>query len=119
MARLYHLSWSGGVPRLNDILTCADASAVPDGASGRLTFIMLSMFSMLVYAYYSSAIVSALMAAGGGGPTSLRDLADSRYALASEDYDWMRYLMFDVNSTYWNALVLHHNPIPTIFINGL
>ncbi|XP_073947794.1 ionotropic receptor 75a-like isoform X2 [Choristoneura fumiferana] len=80
-----------------------DASAVPDGASGRMTFMMLSMFSMLVYAYYSSAIVSALMAAGGGGPTSLRDLADSRYALASEDYDWIRYLMFDVK-TNWEDL---------------
>nr|AXF48854.1 ionotropic receptor IR23 [Lobesia botrana] len=78
-----------------------DASAVPEGASGRFTFMVLSVCSTLVYAYYTSAIVSALMSAGGGGPTTLRALADSRYSLASEDYDWIRYHIFDVFKPDW------------------
>ncbi|XP_063628575.1 uncharacterized protein LOC134800050 [Cydia splendana] len=78
-----------------------DASAVPEGASGRLTFMVLSVCSMLVYAYYSSAIVSALMSAGSSGPTTLRALGDSGYRLASEDYDWIRTHMFDVYIPTW------------------
>lgn len=58
---------------------------------------MLSISSMLVHAYYTSAIVSDLMSSGRSGPDSLRALADSRYAIASEDYDYMRYQMFDVS----------------------
>ncbi|XP_061722209.1 uncharacterized protein LOC133528767 isoform X1 [Cydia pomonella] len=78
-----------------------DASAVPEGASGRITFMVLSVCSMLVYAYYSSAIVSALMSAGSSGPTTLRALGDSRYRLASEDYEWIRAQMFDVYIPNW------------------
>ncbi|XP_063541521.1 uncharacterized protein LOC134750289 isoform X2 [Cydia strobilella] len=78
-----------------------DASAVPVGASGRITFLFLSVWSMLVYAYYSSAIVSALMSAGSSGPTTLRALGDSRYRLASEDYEWIRAQMFDVYIPNW------------------
>lgn len=78
------------------ILKLLDASAVPKGLSGRWTFMVLSVCAMLVHAYYTSAIVSALMSAGSGGPDSLRSLADSKYAIASEDYSYMRYLFFDV-----------------------
>ncbi|XP_013167364.1 PREDICTED: uncharacterized protein LOC106117548 [Papilio xuthus] len=80
-----------------------DASAVPEGASGRWTFVVVSVFSMLIHAYYTSAIVSDLMSTGRSGPDSLRALADSKYAIASEDYDYMRYLMFDVE-TNWDEL---------------
>ncbi|CAK1590486.1 unnamed protein product [Parnassius mnemosyne] len=80
-----------------------DASAVPEGFSGRWTFLVLSISSMLIHAYYTSAIVSDLMSTGRSGPDSLRSLADSRYAIASEDYDYMRYLMFDVK-TNWEDL---------------
>ncbi|VVC90466.1 unnamed protein product, partial [Leptidea sinapis] len=59
--------------------------------------------TMLVHAYYTSAIVSALMSTGRSGPDSLRALGDSRYEIASEDYDYMRYLMFDVQ-TNWEDL---------------
>lgn len=76
--------------------TFLDASAVPNGISGRWTFLVMSISSMLVHAYYTSAIISALMSSGQSGPDSLRTLADSRYAIASEDYDYMRYLFFDV-----------------------
>ncbi|XP_072934745.1 uncharacterized protein [Epargyreus clarus] len=75
-----------------------DASAVPEGTSGRLTFIVLSISSMLVHAYYTSAIVSALMSTGRNGPDSLTSLANSKYAISSEDYDYMKYLMFDVET---------------------
>ncbi|KAG6461429.1 hypothetical protein O3G_MSEX012626 [Manduca sexta] len=87
------------------LATCLqqDASAVPEGLSGRWTFIVLSVSSMLVHAYYTSAIVSSLMSTGRSGPETLRDLADSRYAIASEDYDYMRYLFFDVK-TNWDDL---------------
>ncbi|XP_050684874.1 ionotropic receptor 75a-like [Leptidea sinapis] len=80
-----------------------DASAVPHGISGRWTFLVLSISAMLVHAYYTSAIVSALMSTGRSGPDSLRALGDSRYEIASEDYDYMRYLMFDVQ-TNWEDL---------------
>ncbi|XP_075983885.1 ionotropic receptor 75a-like [Anticarsia gemmatalis] len=80
-----------------------DASAVPEGASGRWAFTVLSVSGMLVHAYYTSAIVSALMSTGRGGPDSLKALADSKYAIASEDYDYMRYLFFDVKTT-WDEL---------------
>ncbi|CAG5024549.1 unnamed protein product [Parnassius apollo] len=80
-----------------------DASAVPEGFSGRWTFVVLSISSMLIHAYYTSAIVSDLMSTGRSGPDSLRSLADSRYSIASEDYDYMRYLMFDVR-TNWEDL---------------
>ncbi|XP_050353693.1 ionotropic receptor 75a-like [Nymphalis io] len=75
-----------------------DASAVPEGISGRWTFLVLSISAMLIHAYYTSAIVSALMSAGRSGPDSLRTLGDSKYSIASEDYDYMRYLMFDVET---------------------
>ncbi|XP_045454238.1 ionotropic receptor 75a-like [Melitaea cinxia] len=75
-----------------------DASAVPEGISGRWNFLVLSISAMLIHAYYTSAIVSALMSAGRSGPDSLRSLGDSKYAIASEDYDYMRYLMFDVET---------------------
>ncbi|KAL0867568.1 hypothetical protein ABMA27_008337 [Loxostege sticticalis] len=80
-----------------------DASAVSDGLSGRWTFIVLSVCSMLVHAYYTSAIVSALMSTGRGGPKTLRELADSRYAIASEDHDFIRDAMFNVQ-TNWDEL---------------
>ncbi|XP_045769940.1 uncharacterized protein LOC123870639 [Maniola jurtina] len=80
-----------------------DASAVPEGVSGRWSFLVLSISAMLIHAYYTSAIVSALMSAGRGGPDSLRALGDSKYAIASEDYDYIRYLMFDVQ-TKWDDL---------------
>nr|AOG12849.1 ionotropic receptor [Eogystia hippophaecolus] len=80
-----------------------DASAVPEGASGRWTFIVLSVCSMLVHAYYTSAIVSALMSTGRSGPDSLKALGDSKYAIASEDYDYMRYTMFGME-TNWDDL---------------
>ncbi|KAF9795718.1 hypothetical protein SFRURICE_018846 [Spodoptera frugiperda] len=80
-----------------------DASAVPEGASGRWAFTVLSVSAMLVHAYYTSAIVSALMSTGRGGPDSLKALGDSKYAIASEDYDYMRYLFFDVETT-WDDL---------------
>lgn len=70
---------------------------MPQGLSGRWTFLVVSISSMLVHAYYSSAIVSALMSTGRGGPDSLRSLADSRYAIASEDYDYIRHMMFNVS----------------------
>nr|XP_026488853.1 ionotropic receptor 75a-like [Vanessa tameamea] len=75
-----------------------DASAVPEGISGRWTFLVLSVSAMLIHAYYTSAIVSALVSAGRSGPDSLRSLGDSKYSIASEDYDYMRYLMFDVET---------------------
>ncbi|XP_046964305.1 ionotropic receptor 75a-like [Vanessa cardui] len=75
-----------------------DASAVPQGISGRWTFLVLSVSAMLIHAYYTSAIVSALVSAGRSGPDSLRSLGDSKYSIASEDYDYMRYLMFDVET---------------------
>nr|AMM70660.1 ionotropic receptor 31a [Heliconius melpomene rosina] len=75
-----------------------DASAVPKGISGRWNFLVLSISAMLIHAYYTSAIVSALMSTGRSGPDSLRSLGDSKYAIASEDYDYMRYLMFDVKT---------------------
>ena len=74
-----------------------DASAVPEGGSGRFAFTVLSVSAMLVHAYYTSAIVSALMSTGRGGPDSLKALGDSKYAIGSEDYDYMRYLFFDVS----------------------
>ncbi|CAG4933457.1 unnamed protein product [Colias eurytheme] len=80
-----------------------DASAVPRGISGRWSFLVLSISAMLIHAYYTSAIVSALMSTGRSGPDSLRSLGDSRYSIASEDYDYMRYLMFDV-PTNWSDL---------------
>ncbi|PZC83436.1 hypothetical protein B5X24_HaOG200810 [Helicoverpa armigera] len=80
-----------------------DASAVPEGASGRWAFTVLSISAMLVHAYYTSAIVSALMSTGRGGPETLKALGDSKYAIASEDYDYMRYLFFDVETT-WDDL---------------
>ncbi|XP_045503576.1 ionotropic receptor 75a-like [Colias croceus] len=80
-----------------------DASAVPCGISGRWTFLVLSISAMLIHAYYTSAIVSALVSTGRSGPDSLRSLGDSRYSIASEDYDYMRYLMFDV-PTNWSDL---------------
>ncbi|KAJ8713078.1 hypothetical protein PYW08_008382 [Mythimna loreyi] len=80
-----------------------DASAVPEGGSGRFAFTVLSVSAMLVHAYYSSAIISALMSTGRGGPDSLKALGDSKYAIASEDYDYMRYLFFDVKTT-WDDL---------------
>ncbi|CAB3219831.1 unnamed protein product [Arctia plantaginis] len=80
-----------------------DASAVPECASGRWSFMVLSVSAMLVHAYYTSAIVSALMSTGKGGPDSLRALGDSKYAIASEEYDFMRYLFFDVE-TSWEDL---------------
>nr|AOE48001.1 putative ionotropic receptor IR2 [Athetis lepigone] len=80
-----------------------DASAVPEGVSGRWTFTVVSVSAMLVHAYYTSAIVSALMSTGRGGPDSLKALGDSKYAIASEDYDYMRYLFFDVKTT-WDEL---------------
>uniref|UniRef100_A0A2A4K3Y1 Ionotropic glutamate receptor C-terminal domain-containing protein n=1 Tax=Heliothis virescens TaxID=7102 RepID=A0A2A4K3Y1_HELVI len=80
-----------------------DASAVPEGASGRWAFTVLSISAMLVHAYYTSAIVSALMSNGRGGPETLKALGDSKYAIASEDYDYMRYLFFDVETT-WDEL---------------
>ncbi|CAH4027908.1 unnamed protein product [Pieris brassicae] len=87
------------------LATCLqqDASAVPQGISGRWTFLVLSICAMLIHAYYTSAIVSALMSTGRSGPDSLKSLGDSRYAIASEDYDYMRYLMFDV-PTNWDDL---------------
>ncbi|XP_023951192.2 uncharacterized protein LOC112055349 [Bicyclus anynana] len=80
-----------------------DASAVPEGVSGRWSFLVLSISAMLIHAYYTSAIVSALMSTGRGGPDSLRALGDSKYSIASEDYDYIRYLMFDVK-TNWDDL---------------
>ncbi|CAH2230380.1 jg5058 [Pararge aegeria aegeria] len=80
-----------------------DASAVPEGVSGRWSFLVLSISAMLIHAYYTSAIVSALMSAGRDGLDSLRALGDSKYSIASEDYDYMRYLMFDVQ-TNWDDL---------------
>ncbi|CAH2093770.1 unnamed protein product [Euphydryas editha] len=80
-----------------------DASAVPQGISGRWTFLVLSISAMLIHAYYTSAIVSALMNAGRNGPDSLRSLGDSKYAIASEDYEYIRYLMFNVK-TNWDDL---------------
>nr|XP_032527242.1 ionotropic receptor 75a-like [Danaus plexippus plexippus] len=80
-----------------------DASAVPAGISGRWTFLVLSVFSILIHGYYTSAIVSGLMNAGRGGPNSLRALGDSKYAIASEEYDYMKYTMFDVE-TNWDDL---------------
>ncbi|KAJ8711424.1 hypothetical protein PYW07_008666 [Mythimna separata] len=80
-----------------------DASAVPEGGSGRFAFTVLSVSAMLVHAYYSSAIISALMSTGRGGPDSLKALGDSKYAIGSEDYDYMRYLFFDVKTT-WDDL---------------
>ncbi|RVE53965.1 hypothetical protein evm_001368 [Chilo suppressalis] len=80
-----------------------DASAVPSSLSGRWTFTVLSVCSMLVHAYYTSAIVSALMSSGRGGPRTLTQLADSRYAIASDDHDFIRSIMFDVK-TNWTDL---------------
>lgn len=37
------------------------------------------------------------MSTGQKGPRDLRALADSRYSIASEDYDYIRDLMFDVS----------------------
>nr|AXY83448.1 putative ionotropic receptor 27 [Conopomorpha sinensis] len=75
-----------------------DANTVPAGSSGRWTFTVMCLCSMLVHAYYTSAIVSALMSAGRSGPATLRELADSKYSIASADYDYMRYYMFDRDS---------------------
>ncbi|KAI5632210.1 hypothetical protein NE865_15081 [Phthorimaea operculella] len=72
-----------------------DASAVPEGTSGRWSFLVMSISAMLVHAYYTSAIVSSLMSSGRGGPHSLRGLGDSKYAIASEDYEYMRYLFWE------------------------
>ncbi|XP_063832883.1 uncharacterized protein LOC135082060 [Ostrinia nubilalis] len=80
-----------------------DAAAVPDGVAGRWTFTVMSICAMLVHAYYTSAIVSALMSTGRGGPNTLRELADSRYAIASEDHDFIRNGMFNVE-TDWEEL---------------
>ncbi|CAG9791623.1 unnamed protein product [Diatraea saccharalis] len=77
-----------------------DASAVPGGLSGRWNFTVLSVCSMLVHAYYTSAIVSSLMSSGRGGPRNLRQLADSRYAIASDNHDFYRSKMFDVKTTW-------------------
>ncbi|XP_041972186.1 ionotropic receptor 75a-like [Aricia agestis] len=80
-----------------------DASAVPEGVSGRWTFLVLSTSAMLIHAYYTSAIVSTLMNAGRDGLDSLRALGDSKYAIASDDYDYMRFFMFDVK-TNWSDM---------------
>ncbi|KAJ2942974.1 hypothetical protein O0L34_g15165 [Tuta absoluta] len=80
-----------------------DASAVPEGTSGRWSFLVMSISAMLVHAYYTSAIVSSLMSSGRGGPQSLGALGDSKYAIASEDYEYMRYLFWEVD-TKWPDL---------------
>lgn len=84
---------------LLDYIYISDADAVPEGITGRWTFTVLSICSMLVHAYYTSAIVSALMSTGRGGPKTVRALADSRYAIASEDHDFIRQTMFSVSDT--------------------
>ncbi|XP_037872511.2 uncharacterized protein LOC101735556 [Bombyx mori] len=96
-----------------------DASAVPEGISGRWTFIVLSVSSMLVHAYYTSAIVSALMSTGRSGPDSLRSLADSRYSIASEDYDYMRYLMFDIKTNWEDLEYLKEKKITAKFYQDI
>lgn len=55
---------------------------------------------MLVHAYYTSAVVSALMNSGRGGPKTLRELADSKLSIAAENYDWMKYTLFEVKAHY-------------------
>lgn len=70
---------------------------MPVGGPGRTVFMTLSICSMLVYAYYTSAVVSALMNSGRGGPYTLRGLADSSLAIASDGNEWMRYAFFDVS----------------------
>lgn len=84
---------------------------MPEGGSGRFAFTVLSVSAMLVHAYYTSAIVSALMSTGRGGPDSLKALGDSKYAIGSEDYDYMRYLFFDVSCL--NTIV-HFNCIEVL-----
>lgn len=79
-----------------------DSNTVPEGGSGRTVFITLSVCSMLVHAYYTSAIVSALMKSGRGGPETIRALGDSRLSIAAEDYDWIRYSFFEVCQSYCN-----------------
>lgn len=74
-----------------------DASAVPEGASGRCAFTFLLLWAMMLYAYYSSAIVSALMDVGQSGPGSLRMLADSNYDIVTEDFGPEGNLIFDVS----------------------
>ncbi|XP_047999250.1 uncharacterized protein LOC125236476 [Leguminivora glycinivorella] len=99
-----HAEKEGALVAVIATLLQQDASAVPEGASGRITFLVLSVCSMLMYAYYSSAIVSALMSAGSSGPTTLRALGDSRYRIASEDYEWQRHQMFDKFIPDWPEL---------------
>ncbi|XP_059054138.1 uncharacterized protein LOC131848332 [Achroia grisella] len=78
-----------------------DAGAVPTGTAGRWTFSVMSICSMLVHAYYTSAIVSALMSAGRGGPNTLRELGDSNYDIASEFQDFMGSQFFN-RTTPWS-----------------
>ncbi|CAK1541512.1 unnamed protein product [Leptosia nina] len=103
------------------LATCLqqDASAVPQGISGRWTFLVLSISAMLIHAYYTSAIVSALMSTGRSGPDSLKSLGDSRYSIASEDYDYMRYLMFDVPTNWYDLEYLKRKKLSPTFYQDI
>lgn len=79
---------------------------MPVGGSGRAVFMTLSVCSMLVYAYYTSAVVSALMNSGRGGPYTLRGLADSSLSIASDGNEWIRYAFFDVSTHLYFSLAI-------------
>ncbi|GBP54622.1 hypothetical protein EVAR_35884_1 [Eumeta japonica] len=79
------------------VATCLqqDASAVPESATGRTVFLVLSISSMLIHGYYTSAVVSALMKTARGGPDTLTALADSSIKIAAEDYEYVRRQFFN------------------------
>ncbi|XP_052752084.1 uncharacterized protein LOC113521088 [Galleria mellonella] len=79
-----------------------DANAVPTGIAGRWTFSVMSICSMLVHAYYTSAIVSALMSSGRGGPNTLKELGDSNYEIKSEYQDFMNSHFFNVTTKWYD-----------------
>ncbi|CAH2051836.1 unnamed protein product, partial [Iphiclides podalirius] len=67
----------------------------------------------------ASAVPAGMSGRGRSGPDSLRALADSRYAIASEDYDYMRYLMFDVETNWADLEYLKRKKKTSLFYVSL
>ncbi|KAJ8670416.1 hypothetical protein QAD02_001675 [Eretmocerus hayati] len=66
------------------------SSEVPSLNSGRLVFITIFTWALLLYQFYSASIVGSLLGAPPRFINNLKDLADSSLYVASEDVPYLR-----------------------------
>ncbi|XP_063920789.1 ionotropic receptor 75a-like [Zophobas morio] len=78
-------SWATAILTTVSVIFQQDSSAFPPGNAGRIVFLVLQIFSILLYNYYTSSIISSLLSKPPEAFHTLDELGHSSLEIGIED----------------------------------